>query len=68
MKRIPYEKVIIKADEYLTKKIKATDPNESARFYKQYLDWLDACGWDEQSFDEETLNRIDEEWIDKKLN
>lgn len=47
---------------------KAASFEESARCFRIYSCYLEACGWSEQEFDNETLRRIDNDWEFKWVN
>jgi hypothetical protein len=67
MKRLPYDMVIAVATQLLNK---AASSAEEMRFiyFEEYKKYLESCGWDDSSFDMETLKRIDQNWNDNNLN
>jgi len=68
VKREPYEKVIVKADELIAKMALSKTQEDADKYKEMYLAYLKSKGWDEISFDEEMQRQVDAEWIDKKLN
>lgn len=62
MARIPYEIVAIEADKLLNKVLSARSIDEMTILYDKYMAYLQATGWDSQSFDQETLIRVDKSW------
>lgn len=68
IKREPYEKVIVKADELIAKMALANTLEDADKYKEMYLAYLKSKGWDEVSFDEEMQRQVDAEWTDKKLN
>jgi hypothetical protein len=61
MTKIPYDLVAIEADKLIVR-MALSSMYESYHYFRLYLFYLDACGWDEKSFDRETLRRIDAAW------
>jgi len=62
MFRIPYETVAIEADKYIICMAIEYDSYLVSYYWKMYLFFLDACGWDDRSYDNETIARVDENW------
>jgi hypothetical protein len=56
--RIPYELVAIQADALIIRMTLSLD----SRWWQQYIFFLDACGWTDKEYDQETLRRIDAAW------
>jgi hypothetical protein len=62
MFRVPYDKVALHADKYIVYTAISYGTSLSSHYWKMYLFFLDACGWDDYSYDMETLARIDASW------
>lgn len=58
--RIPYELISIEADKLIIRSL--ISELHYYKYYKLYLNFLEACGWTDKEYDEETLKRIDRNW------
>lgn len=67
MARVPYEVVAIEADRIIMKMVIASSWDEATYYWDVYLGYITACGWNNKSYDEETLKRVDNSW-DSKCN
>ena len=56
--RIPYELMVIQVNAIIIGMVVSSD----IRLWEGYLFLLDACGWTDQEYDQETLRRIDAAW------
>ena len=65
MARIPYEMVAIEADKILQRVLNAKDSSEAYELYNQYIQYLNACGWNLSDFDRVSLDRVDTGWEEK---
>lgn len=63
MNKIPYEIISSKIDNLVL--LMAVSPNyqSSLFWYKQYISFLNSCGWSPIDYDSETLSRVDDVWI-----
>ncbi len=59
MNKIPYDLVAIEAEKILLKLLVSSD---KFYYYDYYLNFIKACGWSDSEFDEETLNRVENNW------
>jgi hypothetical protein len=62
MPRVPYEYVALEVNRYLIKAVVSKTSESRWYWWDQYLCYLDACGWTDRDFDNETLRRIEIEW------
>lgn len=58
--KIPYELVSIEADKLIIRSL--ISELHYYKYYMLYLSFLEACGWTDKEYDEETLKRIDRNW------
>lgn len=58
--KIPYDIVAIEANKLIIRM--ALSKYNDFYYYQLYLTFIQACGWTDQEFDEETLKRIDKAW------
>lgn len=61
--KLPYEQVAFEADKLI---LKIVTSSNSIHWRKVYYAFLEATGWNDASFDKETLNRIDKGWDDEE--
>jgi hypothetical protein len=59
--RIPYEIMAFEAERILMQGLLGTN-DDLLEAYERYVDYIEACGWTEREFDEETLKRVDHNW------
>jgi hypothetical protein len=64
MFRIPYDVIAIEADRLIIKMVIASSREESFHYWNLYLEYIAACGWTNQEFDQEMMRRIDKNWGD----
>lgn len=64
--RIAYDIVSIEVDRLLIKSVTARTPKRSQYYWSEYISYLEACGWTQQEFDEESIRRIDLAWDNSK--
>lgn len=62
MSRCSYEYVIVSSEPLLRDITHATSIYDIIEKSKIYLSFINACGWTNQSLDNETLKRIDNSW------
>jgi len=62
MAKLPYDVVALEANKLLDNLYRAKDLDEASAMYDTYVQYLEACGWDDKSFDIESLKRIDKAW------
>jgi hypothetical protein len=60
--KIQFDLVQIEAEKILFRLLGAKNDSESDKIYKEYLSYLDACGWTDAEYDSETLKRVDKNW------
>lgn len=60
--RIAYEIVAVEAEKLFNKVVSARNQEEVFQKYKDYTDYLEACGWSVSEFDAEMLKRINQDW------
>jgi hypothetical protein len=60
--RIAYEIVAVEAEKLFNKVVSARNQEEVFQKYKDYTDYLEACGWSVAEYDQEQLKRIDTDW------
>ncbi len=58
--------VAIEANKLLTKMLTATSVDEMKKYHDQYLAYLEAHGWDDWTYDQTTLERVNEGWDEPK--
>jgi len=63
--RLNYDLIAPEAHKILTKLLSAKNNEEMRSYYTDYLNLLDAAGWDDNSFDAETFKRINDSWESK---
>lgn len=66
MTRLPYDTIALEAERIIMKMVLAPSWETSHYYWKLYLGYIDACGWDNESYDQELLKRVDASW-DKYL-
>lgn len=57
--RIPYEIVAIEANKLIVRMVLSDD---CFYYYDLYIAYIQACGWTNLEFDEETMRHIDKNW------
>ena len=62
MARIPYDIVAIEANKIIKRFYVAKDLCEASNIYREYEQFLGACGWTDTEFDQATMKRVDESW------
>ncbi len=62
MKKIPYEIVEVESSKILQRMLSAQDPAESSKIQEEYFQYLNACGWTLEDFDQELMRRVDADW------
>lgn len=67
MPRVAYDIVAIEANRLLMKMITSSD-GDPFFYWDLYIDFINACGWTDQEFDQETLRRVDAGWDDITWN
>ena len=65
--KIPYDLVAIEANKLIVRMALSSYIDYSNN-YKLYLFYIEACGWDDSSFDKELLKRINSNWDNLCLN
>ena len=60
--KLPYILLCQQVDKYTTKMARAISIEDFNKSRDIYFALLESTGWDEKSFDEETLNQIDRGW------
>ena len=67
MKRLPYDMVITIASQLLDRAVSSAEEMQ-ALYFEEYKEYLESCGWDDFSFDQESLKRIDQNWLNNNSN
>ena len=62
MSRIDYDIIAPKAHKLLERLLSAKSNQEALLLYDAYKAFLKEFGWDDKSFDAETLKRVDTGW------
>ena len=62
MHRVPYEIVIIEAERLTVAMALSPTLELARRCWREYISWLNLCGWSDRDFDKEMLRRIDIDW------
>lgn len=62
MKKIPYEIVEVEASKILQRMLSAQDSIESSNIQEEYFQYLNACGWTLEEYDQELMKRVDADW------
>jgi hypothetical protein len=60
--RVPYEVLALQAEMIYQKVLSSKNSEEMAVYFKEYTDFIRACGWTVQEYDREQLKRVDEDW------
>lgn len=60
--RVPYEIVAAQAEQLYQKVLDSTSAEEMVKYYDAYIDFIKACGWSIQDYDNEQLKGIDTSW------
>jgi hypothetical protein len=69
MIRLPYEQIQLQAERLLYQVLSPTSEMDVFEAYQRYVDFLEATGWTDKEFDEETARRTDDSWhLDKEQN
>lgn len=66
MIRVPYDQIAIEATKFIENMALANDIEIIDRWWKMYVDLLEASGWDIISYNQEMLKRINEDWDEIK--
>jgi len=66
MSRVPYENVAAEADRIIVKMALASTWERAIYYWDMYIEYIESCGWSNQEFDNETLQRIDVAWSNIK--
>ena len=64
--KIPYDYLAPEANKLIQKMVLAQDLKSIAYWWDVYVSLLESAGWDPESFDNETIRRIDEGWDETK--
>jgi len=62
MHRVPYEIVVMEADRLIIKMATSTTWERADYYWDVYISYIEACGWTDQEFDQETIRRVDAAW------
>lgn len=54
--------VALESNKILQKFLAANEPVESSKLYDEYIQYLNACGWSLEDFDQEMSKRVDADW------
>lgn len=66
--RISYDVMAPQAEVLFQKVVAARTPEEMDARYKDYITYIEACGWTVQEYDNEQLKRVDMGWNEPKTN
>jgi hypothetical protein len=61
--RVPYETVSFHIESMWFKALSSGD--DLIDTYDKVIEFIEACGWSDREFDEETLKRVDANWDDE---
>ena len=62
MNKIPYDRIAPEIDRLIVKMAQTSSFQELNELIQVFDAYLEACGWDNDSFDKEYMKRIDEGW------
>lgn len=62
MTRISYEKIILEADRIITRMALSSNSDIAAYYWKEYTQYITACGWSNEELDNESLKRLEASW------
>jgi hypothetical protein len=62
MARVPYEIVAIEVDRIMRKMVLASEWEQAYYYWDLCRGYIEACGWTNQEFDNETIRRVDKGW------
>ena len=68
MRKLSYIQLCQQLDPLIIKMAFAVNSEDFKKFRTTYLSFIDASGWTEEDFENETLKNIDGNWTDKGLN
>jgi len=66
MNKIPYDRIAPEIDRLIIKMAQTSSFQELNELIQIFDAYLEATGWDHESFDEEYMKRIDEGWEDEE--